>query len=959
MSDFKSIQEKWQKKWADAKLFQAEIDSKKKKFFMTIPYPYISGSLHIGHARVVTEADVYTRYLRMAGYNVLYPIAFHISGTPVLGISLAIENGNAEKIALYKNYVRAYVSDEHEIEKIVMSFKDPWNIVKFFIPKMISEFSTLGLGVDWRRSFTSGDIEHQKMVEWMFRKYKEQDYLVQAKYPVLYSLTLKNAVGEDDIIDGDTDPVKKQEFTLLKFKFGVEYLVAATLRPETMFGQTNMWVNPDIEYVRVKVDDENWVVSKECAEKLKHQEKEVKITGKVLGSELLGKMCKAPVIERDIIILPSVHCDASVGTGLVTSVPSDAPFDWIALKELQDSAALCAKYKLDHEKIKAIKLIPIIKSKGFGEFPAVEICKAKKITSLSQHLELEEATQEIYKIGFHTGVMMKTCGAYAGMPVEKAKEEMKKNLISLKKADIFHETSRPAKSRDGGDIIVAVLDNQWFIDFNARGWKSKAHSCLKEMKIEPDKYRKMFEDVFEWLDKRPCARKRGLGTQLPFDKNWVIESLSDSTIYMTLYPIIHKMREFGITGEQMTKEFFDYVFNGSGELNALEKKLKVPKEHLHILHDDFDYWYPIDQRHTFTAHLPNHLSFMIFAHTACFDKAKWPKKVSFHGMVISEGQKMSKSKGNVVTLLDLNRDYGADAFRAFLCNSTSVDSTLNWKSEEVRVMKNHLDNLFNVLVEVNNNRSKADVDSKHAWFISKYNACVKRATEAIADMNLRDYSNVALFEIYSHYKKLQKTATPTELAAVNHHIFGDWVKLLAPLVPHYAEELWELGCNKGFVSVVHWPKYDMDKIDAVAEYKATLAEDLIGDVRKVLQLIKIESTSKITIIVSPKWKYQFFITFKQIVAQSRDMKAIMSSIMQTELKRYGQDITKMVPNLLKDPSKVPLIVLDQGTEHDAIISAKKLIETEFNCHLEVVDAENSKHPKAGNAAPGKPAIIVE
>ena len=208
MFDYKKVQDKWQKKWKDEKIFEVDADPKKEKFFITVPYPYISGSLHIGHGRVVTEADVYARYLRMQGKNVLYPIAFHISGTPVLGISLAIKNGDQKKIDLYKAYVRPYVNSEKEANKMVQSFEDPWKIVEFFTPKMIAEFSTLGLGVDWRRSFNSGDVEHQKLVEWLFHQYKKKGYLIQGKHPVLYSKTLENAVGEDDIADGDTNPVE-------------------------------------------------------------------------------------------------------------------------------------------------------------------------------------------------------------------------------------------------------------------------------------------------------------------------------------------------------------------------------------------------------------------------------------------------------------------------------------------------------------------------------------------------------------------------------------------------------------------------------------------------------------------------------------------------------------------------------------------------------------------------------
>ena len=208
--DFLAIEQKWQKEWENAGAFEAEADSKKKKFFFTTPYPYISGSLHLGHGRAVTESDVYCRFMRMSGYNVLFPMAFHITGTPVLGISAAIKNKDPDKIKLYEGYVAAYVSDEKKVKEIVQSFVEPQKIVDFFIPKMIEEYKQLVLGIDWRRSFTSGSTEHQQMVTWQFEKYMEKKFLTREKYPILYSPLDESAMGEDDIADADANPVVLQ-----------------------------------------------------------------------------------------------------------------------------------------------------------------------------------------------------------------------------------------------------------------------------------------------------------------------------------------------------------------------------------------------------------------------------------------------------------------------------------------------------------------------------------------------------------------------------------------------------------------------------------------------------------------------------------------------------------------------------------------------------------------------------
>ncbi|MBI4448204.1 leucine--tRNA ligase, partial [Candidatus Woesearchaeota archaeon] len=680
---------------------------------------------------------------------------------------------------------------------------------------------------------------------------------------------------------------------------------------------------------------------------------------KISAKKLIGKFCKAPVIERKIIILPSQFCDPNIATGLVTSVPSDAPFDWIGLRDLQENKKLCEKYGLDWNTIKEIKPIPIIKSKGYGDFPAKEICEKLKIKSQNDSKKLEEATQEIYKLGFHTGVMMDSCGPYKGMAVIKAKEEMKKDLLTKAKADIFYETSRPAKCRCGGEIVVAVIDDQWFLDFNASGWKAKAKKMLGTMIIQPDKYRKQFEDVFDWLDKRPCARKRGLGTKLPFDKKWVIESLSDSTIYMSLYPICHKIREFKISEEKLNDAFFNYVHLGEGKIEKISKELGIPKKQLEELREEFDYWYPNDHRHTFPAHLPNHLSFSVFAHVAVFPEKYWTKKFSFHGMINSEGQKMSKSKGNVATLLDVDQKFGADAFRAFMCNSTSVESTVDWKEAEVERLNKHLKYLVNLLQQIIKEKVEGEIPPKYSYFVSKFERNIKRATEKISQMNLRDYSMVVLYDILNSYKKVASTASQQEIKLINNYIAERWIKMLTPLTPHVAEELWEMNDCEGFVSVEEWPVYYPEKISEEAEFKEEMLEQLLTDVQAVKELLKLKEIKKIMLFVADEWKYEFVRLVKERLEQTRNPWEITKTLMETELRKHGQEITKLVPKLVNDPSKLPLIILDSAKEQAILLELKENLEKKIGCKIEIVRERASAEPKAKQAMPAKPAIILQ
>ena len=953
MVDLQKISDKWQKKWAKDKIFVPEI-TKSKKFFFTTPYPYISGSLHIGHGRAAVEGDVYTRFKKMQGLNTLFPLAFHITGTPVLGISTAIEKGDKKKIKLYTSYVQNYIKDKKELEKTVKSFKDPWNIVKFFIPKMMDEYSSLGLGIDWTRRFTTGDKDYQKFITWQFNKYKDKNYLIKGDYPVLYCPNDKNAVGEDDIQDADTNPVEKQEFTLLKFKLNDLNLIAATLRPETIYGQTNLWVNPNTTYVKVQVEKETWVISKQAYEKLSFQKLNLKKIGYIKGEELIGKYATAPGIEREVIILPSTFTDPEIGSGLVTSVPSDSAYDYIAILDLQKDKALCKKYNLDHEKIKKLKPIPILTTKKYGDSAAKKIIEQLKIKD-QQDKKLDEATKLIYKEGFHSGKLLKSCGKYAGMSVTKAKELMKEDLLKNKKADLFYETSREAYCRCGEKVVVSLLRDQWFLDFNAKGWKDKAKKCLSKMELFPKQSRKQFEDAFDWLDKRPCARRRGIGTPLPFNKEWIIESLSDSTIYMSFYIIKNLTNKHKIKPEQLTLSFFDYVYLNKGDLEKVSKQTKIKKPILKELRENFDYWYPNDHRHTYTAHLSNHLSFFIFAHAGIFPEKYWPKKISLHGFVTSEGQKMSKSKGNVITLLDIKTNFSADVFRFYMTTSTTLDGAFNWRNEDATNVKKILYKTYETLDHAIKNKKKGQLPKNALAFISKFERTIKESTEHLNNMELREYGTFVVYNLLNELKKVQRKLTKEELAAVYDYITEKWIILLCPAVPHLAEELWS-KINKGYCSQAKWPKYDSKKIDSKAEFMDDIVSNLISDINEVKKLAKVDKPKQVKLIVSYSWKYDFIKKFKKQIEKTRNIGELIKSLVD---KQHGKDISKLVPMLVKNPQRIPSIILTQKDELDSMKSSIKQLEKEFNAKVTLETAEKSQENKKNNAMPGKPAILIK
>jgi len=530
MEFFRKIEEKWQNKWEEARIFEADPDSGKKKFFLTVPYPYCSGSLHIGHGRTYTIGDIVARFNRMRGFNVLWPMAFHVTGTPVFSISKRIELGEEEVVDLYREYVEMYEMGPKLTEKIVESFKEPWNVANYFSNMIINDFKALGFSIDWRRTFTTGDSEYNSFVTWQFNRLNEKGYITKGRYPVLYCQSCDNAAGEDDIARGDEIKASVGEYVLVKFLLDDSFLVAATMRPETILGITNIWVNPNEEYVKAYVDGEQWIVSEHAVAKLEKQGRKVTTKERLKGKTLIGKHAKVPLLLQDVMVLPAAFVNVREATGIVYSVPAHAPWDYVGLKDLQDQPDKLREYGITAEDVSRIVPVPIIQVEGYGKLPAVEEVGRFEVEGIDDSEAIDKATESLYKAEFYNGIMTSVCNTYSGLTVQQAKEKIFEDLSRQAMADRMYEVmslEKPVECRCGGDVTVAVLPDQWFINYGDESWKRLARECLASMEIDPRNYRKLFEDTVEWLHERPCARKRGIGTKLPWDKKWIIESLSD------------------------------------------------------------------------------------------------------------------------------------------------------------------------------------------------------------------------------------------------------------------------------------------------------------------------------------------------------------------------------------------------------------------------------------------------
>jgi len=944
--NFGAIEDKWQERWYSEKAFEPAPNGMKPKFFFTVPYPYVSGTLHVGHGRTYVSADVLARFKRMQGFNLLWPMAFHATGTPVLAVSAKIAAGDEAAWKLYRGYVGTYEKDVKEVERIVGSFVEPRAVMDYFSSTIIRDFKSIGCSLDLSRQFTTNDKEYNKFIEWQFHKYKKKGYLKQAAYPLLYCVDCANAVGEDDIQEGDTNPVEVQVFTAFKFKLEGEdaFVVSSTLRPETVFGITNMFVNPSVEYVKAVVDNETWYVSIQAAQKLSRQNHSVKETARVQGSALVGKTLVSPLGKR-VPVLPSSFVDAETASGFVHSVPAHAPYDWIALADLKKDVKTLVKYPGLAEALEAIEPISLVSTPGYGEFPAKEACERMKVANARETPKLDKATAELYKKEFYDGVLNENCGQFAGQKIEQAKEGVVKWLKEKNAVVDFYETTRQAKCRCGGQVIAAVMQNQWFIDFNSEGWKERSNECLDRMFVFPTAYKKQFSDIFAWLDKRPCARRRGLGTQLPFAKEWIIESLSDSTIYMAFYTVIKQIRRFGIKPEQLREEFFDHVLLGEGTAEAVSKTCAVKPEVLKSIRKEFEYWYPNDLRHTSVAHVSNHLSFFIFAHTAIFSPKHWPRAITLNEMLVKEGVKMSKSKGNVIILSDVKRKYGADLFRLCISSASEFGSLLDFRDRDVEAARKSFIKWTELMLVLSEAAQKAPVKQPDSiavkWMSSKFESALADSTKQLEEFSLRNYVQTSFYGLMNAWDYFVRRASEEEKAFVAREIGSRWILLLCPVIPHVCEELWEKTGGKEFASLSQWPEPRLERIALSIEAAEDYCEQAFADLRKIMQLAKIKAT-RVTIVVASEAKKTALAAALKEAEKPDELKLEDEALKQYALRNFFE-----------------LRGRRQFDERSALLQAQAFFSKQTGLEITVEREEDSKQEKRVRALPFKPAIILE
>ncbi len=919
-----SIEEKWVKKWFENKVFTPQ--KKDKKYFIIFAYPGSSGYLHVGHLRNYTYTDVIARYKRMQGYAVLFPTGVHATGNVTIGFSMKLQRGDKDTI----NYLKEFGVDDETIEKL----KDPYFAVEFFDKEYRKLYKMLGFSINEEYDTTTIRPEYNKFIEWQFRKLKEKGYLVQKPYYAWYCPRCGPVAvdpSETDISKGGNAEMLR--FILIKFKFGEYILPCATLRPETVFGVVNLWVNPESEYCVVKYNNEKWIVSKECAKKLEFQKENVEILDEIIkGSELVGKTAINPITKREVPIFEAKFVNPDVATGIVMSVPAHAPYDYVALRDIG--------------KLEEVGMISLIKVEGYSQYPAKDIVEKLNISSQDDKEKLEEATKEIYKVEFHKGILNENCGKYSGMKVSEAKEKIIEDLIKEGFADEFYEASEEVICRCKEKVYIKLVKDQWFIKYSDKKIKQLAHEHARKMNIFPPDYYESIHQVIDWYDDRPCTRKGSwLGTRFPFDKSWVIEPIADSTIYPAFYIVAKYVNEGKISPEQLNDAFFDYVFLGEGNIKKVSEETGIPEEIIKEVREEFDYWYPLDMNCGGKEHKTVHFPVFLMCHLMIFPEKYWPKGIIANGWLVAKGGsgKISKSKGGAEPIPNLVEKLSADALRAYYCIYAEPWYDLEWDYDEVLKMKSKLENIKNTIEKLisveNEEKSKYD-----AWMLHKINKIVKEVTEEMERYNIRGAAVKVYYELYNYVNKYLLKGANKE---VSRYVAERWVKMMSIFTPFMAEELWE-KFGQGFVSVAEWPSVDEQYLNDDFEYIDEYLERVIDDIKYILKMNKDKSPKKIKLWTCDKSLYE---VWKTCIEYNFNPKNVIDKLKD---KFNPKMLSKIVIQLCKKPDKNYFEIDEEKVLKEYSQELKEL----FGCDVEVnpVDFPNEKKDKA---LPLKPSIVIE
>ena len=735
----KVVEKKWQKVWDDNKAFAATDDYSKPKYYALVEFPYPSGQgLHVGHPRPYTALDIVARKRRMQGYNVLYPMGWDAFGLPT------------ENYAI-KNKIHPKIVTENNVKR----FKE--------------QLHSLGYSFDWDREINTTDPSYYKWTQWIFLKLFKAGLAYKKEMPINWCTSCKVGLANEEVVNGVCErcgaPVVR--------KVKSEWMLKITDYAEKLIEGLD-----HVDYIeRVKVSQKNWIGKSQGAE---------------VDFSIKGK--------EDKLRVYTTRCDTLFGVTYMVVAPEHPIIDkykdelknWDAIAAYRDEAAK----KSDFERAELAKEKTGVQIEGLT---AINPVNGKEIPIwISDYVLMSYGTGAIMAVPAHD---------------ERDWEFAKKFNLPLIQVVAKNGEEVDINAAAFTDVATGVLINSDFLNgLEVKDAKAKMIAFLEEKKIGTAKTNYKLRDwVFSrqryWGEPIPIVHCDKCG-YVPIDESELPLMLPEVESYMPTdngeSPLAAMTDWVNTTcpccGGPAKREtdtmpqwagsswyFLRYTDPHNDEALASKEALK--------------YWMPVDWYNGGMEHTTLHLLYSRFWHKFLYDQGVVPcpepyQKRTSHGMILGEnGEKMSKSRGNVVNPDDIVREYGADTLRTYEMFIGAFDLSASWSEDGVKGCRRFLERIWKLQdIMTNEEGYSSDLETKMHQTIKKVSSDYEnlKYNTAIAAM-------MALLNDFTKKGSITKGEYKTLLILLN------------PVAPHITEELWQIIGGSGYVYEQTWPEYEEAK----------------------------------------------------------------------------------------------------------------------------------------------------
>lgn len=736
----KSIDSKWQKIWEEKKCFNATSDKEKEKFYALIEFPYPSGAgLHVGHARAFMGMEVLARKRRMQGQNVLFPIGFDAFGLPT------------ENYAMKTGIHPRKVTDDN-------------------IEVFTRQLKSIGFSFDWDRVIDTTSPEYYKWTQWIFIQlfkrglaYKDKTFVNYCPKCRVVLANEESQGGVCDRCDSEIEQLEK-EVWMLKITDYADKLLEG-------LDEVNF---PD----RVRLEQENWI-------------------GKSFGAEVNFKIDET----GDNLTIYTTRADTIFGVTYMAIAPEHPLLE--KLKDRITNYSEIENYKNE--------------AKKKSEFERIELAKEKTGVEVKGIKVKNPATGDIIPLWVTDYVMMGYgTGAIMAVPAHDTRdyEFAKKFGIEIKQVVDSKDAEIDLENQAFTDIETGIVVNSGFLNgLEVKEAKEKAIEYIEENKLGT---RKTNYHMKDWA----FARQRYWGEPLPIVKceKCGLVPLKDEDLPLTLPEVENFVP--GQDGKSPLAEVDSWVNTTCPHCGGHAKRetdtmpqwagsswyfLRYidPKNDASLANlDELKYWLPVDWYNGGMEHVTRHLIYSRFWHRFLYDIGVVPTKEpyakrSYQGLILGpDGNKMSKSKGNVVNPDEIVKEYGADTLRTYVLFIGEYSLPAPWSENGVKGAKKFLDRVM----RIENLVTDEDITLKELDL--ELNKMIKKVTSDFEEMKY----NTAIAAMMTYVNVLYKQEK------VSRKYVRPLLQVLNPVAPHVTEELWQKLGFEGYIFESKWPEHDESKI---------------------------------------------------------------------------------------------------------------------------------------------------